>query len=40
MDDLDPYLKVRAKVCVSNPKVYFFSVLIHTRMFARVVPNS
>ena len=40
MDDLDPYLKVRAKVCVNNPKAYFFLVLIHTRMFARVVPNS
>ena len=37
MDDLDPYLKARDKVCVNNPKAL---ALIDTRMFARVVPNS
>ena len=40
MDYLAPYFKVRAKICVNNPKAYIFLVLIHTRMFARVVPNS
>ena len=40
MDYLAPYFKVRAKDCVNNPKAYIFLVLIQTRMFARVVPNS
>ena len=40
MDDLDPYLKVRAKICMNNPKAYFFLVLIHTPMFATLLELS